>query len=48
VTWHTITYSPADNGKPIFNERFGGGDFFMFLFDLSDALDAVGAPIPPD
>jgi hypothetical protein len=48
VSWHTLSYSPADNGKPIFNDRFGPGDFFMFLFDLSDALDAAGAPMPID
>lgn len=49
VSWHTLSNSPADNGKPIFSEdRFGPGDLFMFLFDMSDALDAAGAPMPID
>jgi hypothetical protein len=47
VNWHAFSYSPADNGTPIFApQRFGPGDFFMLLFDLSDELDAIGAPLP--
>jgi hypothetical protein len=48
VTWHTFTYSPTNNGKPIFNERFSVGDLLMLLFECSDALDAAGVPIPSD
>jgi hypothetical protein len=47
VSWHTFSYSPADNGKPIFGDHFSVGDLFMLLFDLSDELDALGAPFPP-
>jgi hypothetical protein len=48
VTWHTFSYSPADNGKPIFGSHFTVGDLFMFLFDFSDELDAISAPFPID
>ncbi|MER9681370.1 hypothetical protein NKJ23_18820 [Mesorhizobium sp. M0184] len=46
VTWHTYSYSPADNGKPILGAHFTVSDMFAFLFDLSDELDAIGAPMP--
>ncbi|MER8608191.1 hypothetical protein NKH45_17190 [Mesorhizobium sp. M1156] len=46
VTWHTYSYSPADNGKPILGAHFTVSDMFAFLFDLSEELDAIGAPMP--
>lgn len=47
VHWHTITFSQSDIGKPIFEENtFADGDLLLFLCDLSDHLDAIGAPMP--
>lgn len=48
VSWHAFSYSPADNEKPIFGKHFSPADLFMLLFDLSDELDALGAPAPVD
>ncbi|HEV7603044.1 MAG TPA: hypothetical protein VGO49_22650 [Bradyrhizobium sp.] len=47
VSWHAFAYSPADNGKPIFGPHFAPGDLLMLLFDVSDELDNLGAPLQP-
>jgi hypothetical protein len=48
VTWHSFSYSPTNKGKPILGSHFSVADLLMFLFDLSDEFDAIGAPMPPD
>jgi hypothetical protein len=48
VSWQKYSYSPTDNGKPLFSTGFSSGVFLVFLFDLSDELDAIGAPFPLD
>lgn len=48
VSWRNLSYSPADAGKPIFGSHFSVGDLFLLMFDISDELDAIAAPLPPD
>jgi hypothetical protein len=48
VKWHTLSFSPTDKGNPVFSASFTIGDLFMLMFDLSDELDAIAAPIPTD
>jgi hypothetical protein len=48
VTWNGISYSPADNGKPILGPHFTVGDLLLFMGDFSNELDTLGAPLPPD
>jgi hypothetical protein len=49
VTWHAFTYAPSEKVKPpIFGDHFSPGDLLILLLDLSDALDAIGAPLPPE
>ncbi len=45
--WYALTYSPASNGKRIIATDLGPADLLILLFEMSDALDALGAPLPP-
>lgn len=48
ITWHTLVYSPTDNGRLIFGSHFTVSDLLFFLIELSDAFDAIRAPFPSD
>ncbi|MDP1654918.1 MAG: hypothetical protein Q8K91_12990 [Hylemonella sp.] len=45
--WYALTYSPALNGKRIFSTDLAPADLLVLLFEMSDSLDALGAPLPP-
>jgi hypothetical protein len=45
VTWRGLTYSYADNGKQIFGTDIKLGEIIALIFDASDALDEIDAPI---
>ncbi len=45
VTWHSLTYGPADNGKKPIGTDLTTGDLLVLLTEASDELDALGAPI---
>jgi hypothetical protein len=45
VTWRGLTYSYADNGKQIFGTDLKLGEIVALIFDASDALDGIDAPI---
>jgi hypothetical protein len=41
-----LTYSPALNNKKIIGTDLGTADLLILLFEMSDTLDALGAPLP--
>jgi hypothetical protein len=45
VTWHRLTYGPTENGRSIFELDLSFGDLFILMVEMSDSLDAHGAPI---
>ena len=38
VTWHGLTYTPADNGKKVLPMDLWGGDLIYLLTDLDTHL----------
>lgn len=47
VTWHHLTYMPADEGKQVIGSDIDLGDLIVLLFELSDELDRLGCPLNP-
>lgn len=47
VTWHHLSYSPADEGKQVIGTDLALGDMIVLLFELSDELDRLGCPLNP-
>ena len=45
VTWHHLTYSPADMGKQVIGSDFDLADLIVLLFEVSDELDSLGCPL---
>lgn len=45
VKWRDLTYSPADNGKPIIGTDLKLGEILALMFDASDTLDGLGVPV---
>lgn len=45
VSWRDLTYSYPDNGRKIVGEDVSVGEIIALIFDASDALDAISAPI---
>jgi len=48
VTWNGLSFSPADNGKPIFAAHFTTADLIFLMRDVANHLDSIGAPFPVD
>ena len=47
VTWHHITYSPADMGKQAAGHgHISVGDIIVLLVEFGDQLDNAGCPFP--
>ncbi|MBL0919883.1 MAG: hypothetical protein IBJ14_14365 [Hydrogenophaga sp.] len=46
-SWYALTYSSALNNKKIIGTDLGTGDLLILLLEMSDSLDALGAPLPP-
>ena len=44
VTWHHLSYGPAENGKQIIGTDLIFGDLMILMFELSDELDRRGCP----
>ena len=45
MKWYNLQYGPADNGKPVLFNDMALGDFIALLFEMSNELDKLGAPI---
>jgi hypothetical protein len=45
VSWRGLTYGPADNGRQIIGPDIQLGEMLALIFDASDALDALSAPV---
>jgi hypothetical protein len=45
VKWYDLEYGPTDNGKPVLFNDMAMGDFIALLFEMSNELDKLGAPI---
>jgi hypothetical protein len=47
VTWHHLTYSPADEGKQAVGHGYVSvGDLIVLLVEYGDAFDSAGCPFP--
>jgi hypothetical protein len=42
VSWHSLSYGPANNGQRIFGADLALADIFILMLELSDALDKGG------
>lgn len=49
VTWHNLTYTAADAvaGRLVFEQDLMEADILILLFEASDELDGLGAPLGP-
>jgi hypothetical protein len=47
VTWHQLSYSPADNGRQVIGVDIDIADLVVLMFELSDELDRRGCPLNP-
>lgn len=45
VKWYKLTYGPAQNGRAIFDLDLSFADLFILMVEMSNSLDARGAPI---
>lgn len=45
VSWHHISYGPADNGRALIGGGMEIGDVMILLFEVSEELDRQNAPI---
>jgi hypothetical protein len=45
VTWHHLSYGPADTGKSIIGTELGLGDLFLISLEMDAELTALGAPV---
>jgi hypothetical protein len=45
VKWYNLEYSPRDNGKPVLYNDMAIGNFIALLFEMSNELDKLEAPI---
>lgn len=46
ASWRNLTYGPADNGRKVMGGDMSLADVMALMFDMSEELDALGAPIP--
>ena len=44
VKWHHLSYSPADNGRPVVGRDLQFGDMIILLFELAEELERLGCP----
>jgi hypothetical protein len=47
VTWHNLTYSPADEGKKVLVADIDVGDLIVLLFEIGDEIDRHNCPLNP-
>lgn len=47
LSWHELTYGPAQNGRKIFGNDLAAGDILVLMLEMNDCLDKLGAPIKP-
>ena len=45
VSWYTIAYGPADNGRQVVQNDLSIGDVIILMFEMNDALDSLTCPI---
>lgn len=45
VTWHNLTYSPANEGQRVLSTDILIRDLIVLLFEMSEELDNLGCPI---
>jgi hypothetical protein len=45
VKWYNLQYDRSDNGKPVLFNDMAIGDFIALMFEMSNELDTLGAPV---
>ena len=45
VSWHSLVYGPADNGRLVMGGEMLAADMVILLMEMGSELDAVGAPV---
>jgi hypothetical protein len=46
VSWHHLTYSPADQGRRVIGTELYYPELLILMIEMSDELDALNAPVP--
>ena len=44
VSWHTLTYGPADQDRQVIGSEVTAADLLVLMFEVSDELDRLGCP----
>jgi hypothetical protein len=47
VTWHGLTYGPAQDGHKLFGADLALADILLLMLEMNDSLDQLGCPIEP-
>jgi hypothetical protein len=45
VSWKQFTYGPSDNGRQVIGPDLSLGEMLALMFECSDELDALNAPV---
>jgi hypothetical protein len=45
ISWHHLTYSASDNGRPLIGAELRLGDLLVLMFEMDSELDRLGCPI---